>query len=238
MWRTQSRDEAQPAQAVPPKVIADADAIRTDTQGNGIFRGLRASFTKRKPDASTDASSATEVMWAHANMEVTPGDGPSRFQFLDIKNLGEEGTFHAEGQIISSQNTNSVLTGVYPMGWGRERDAWIAIPKGATRQILIATIGEVYAGSLFHMALIQAGPSVERHWARWNAQEHLPLPRFGLRVSITAEGAQESWIGYFSVTPENQEGVGVRVTFRGLEEATDSPSGRLDGPKPLSPGER
>jgi hypothetical protein len=150
-------------------------------------------------------------------MEVTPGDGPSRFQFLDVRNLGKEAVFHAVGQIVSSQNTNSVLTGVYPFGWGRERDAWVAIPTGETRQILIATIREVYAGSLFHMALIQAGPSMERHWARWNAQDNLPLPRFGLRVSIVAEGAEESWTGYFSVTPENQAGVGVCLTFRGRQ---------------------
>jgi hypothetical protein len=153
-------------------------------------------------------------------MEVTPGDGPSRFQFLDVRNLGKEAIFHAIGQIISSQNSNSFLTGVYPLGWGRDRDAWAAIPKGDTRQILIASIVEVYAGSLFHMGLIQAGPSVERHWARWNAQDKLPLPRFGLRVSITAEGAEESWTGYFSVTPENQEGVGVRLIFRGRQGST------------------
>jgi hypothetical protein len=105
------------------------------------------------------------------------------------------------------------------LGWGRDREAWASIPKGATRQILIATIGEIYAGSLFHLALIQAGPSAERHWARWNAQDILPLPRFVLKVSIIAERAEESWTGYFSVTPENQEGVGVRMVFRGRLDA-------------------
>jgi hypothetical protein len=191
--------------------------MRTDTAGSGIFRGLRAALTKRKDETSTKVSPATDVITAQANMEVTPGDGPSRIQFLDVRNLGKEAIFHAIGQIISSQNSNSFLTGVYPFGWGRDRDAWVAIPKGETRQILIATISEVYAGSLFHMALIQAGPSAERHWARWNAQDRVPLPRFGLRVSITAEGGEESWTGYFSVTPENQEGVGVRLIFRGRQ---------------------
>ena len=194
--------------------------MRAETAGSGIFRGLRAALTKRKPETSTEVSPATDVIPAQASIEVTPGDGPSRFQFLDVRNLGKEAIFHATGQIVSSQNTNSVLTSVYPLGWGRDRDAWVAIPAGDTRQILIATIGEVYAGSLFHMAVIQAGLSPERHWARWNAKEKLPLPRFGLRVSIIAEGAEESWIGYFSVTPENQEGVGVRLTFRGRQGAT------------------
>jgi hypothetical protein len=194
--------------------------MRAETTGSGIFRGLRAAITKRKHESSTEVSPATDVIPAQPSMEVTPGDGPNLFQFLDVKNLGKEAVFHAVGQIVSSQNTNSVLTGVYPLGWGRDRDAWAAIPKGETRQILIATIGEVYAGSLFHMALIQAGPSRERHWARWNAQEKLPLPRFGLRVSITAEGAEESWTGYFSVTQENQEGVGVRLTLRGRQGST------------------
>src|SRR5271170_235731 len=194
--------------------------MRTETAGSGIFRGLRAALTKRKHETSTKVSAATNVIPAQANMEVTPGDGPSRFQFLDVRNLGKEVIFHATGQIVSSQNSNSFLTGVYPLGWGRDRDAWVAIPKGETRQILIATIGEVYAGSLFHMALIQAGPSVERHWARWNAEDKLPLPRFGLRVSIIAEGTEESWTGYFSVTPENQEGVGVLMVFRGRQGST------------------
>jgi hypothetical protein len=112
-----------------------------------------------------------------------------------------------------------VLTGVYPLGWGGDRNAWTAIPKGNTRQILIANVREVYAGSLFHMALIQAGPSAERHWARWNAQDKVPLPRFGLKVSIIAEGAEESWTGYFSVTPENQEEPGICLTFRGRQGA-------------------
>jgi hypothetical protein len=161
------------------------------------------------------------VVPLRASIEVTPGDGTSRFQFLDVRNLGKDAIFHATGQIVSSQNTNSVLTGVYPLGWGRDRDAWVAIPKGDARQILIATIGEVYAGSLFHMAVIQAGPSVERHWARWNAEDKLPLPRFGLRVSIIAEGAERSWTGYFSVTPENQEGVGVRMVFRGRQASME-----------------
>ena len=191
--------------------------MRAETAGSGILRGLRAALTKRKHETSTEVSPVTNVIPAQANMEVTPRDGPSRFQFLDVRNLGKEAIFHAIGQIISSQNSNSFLTGVYPLGWGRDRNAWVAIPKGDTRQILIASIGEVYAGSLFHMALIQAGPSVERHWARWNAQDNLPLPRFGLKVSIIAEGAEESWTGYFSVTPENQEGVGVRLIFRGRQ---------------------
>ena len=194
--------------------------MRAETVGSGIIRGLRASLTKRKHETSTEVSPATDVVPAQANIVVTPGDGPSRFQFLDVRNLGKEAIFHATGQIVSSQNTNSVLTGIYPLGWGRDRNAWVAIPKGGTRQILIATISEVYAGSLFHMALIQAGPSVERHWARWNAQDKLPLPRFGLKVSIIAEGAEESWTGYFSVTPENQEGVGVRLIFRGRQGST------------------
>ncbi len=194
--------------------------MRTETVGNGIFRGLRATFTKRKHEASTEVPPTTEVGQAREKMEVTPADGPSRLQFLDVRNLAKEAVFHATGQIVSSQNTNSVLTGVYPLGWGRNRDEWITIAKGDTGQILIATIGEVYAGSLFHMALIQAGPSAERHWARWNAKDQLPLPRFGLRVSIIAEGAEEPWTGYFSVTPENQEGVGVRLIFRGRQSAT------------------
>jgi hypothetical protein len=194
--------------------------MKSETTKSGFLQGLRATFSKRKSEASTDAAPATDVIRSHATMEVTPGDGPDRFQFLDVKNLGEQATFHAEGQIISSQNTNSVLTGVYPLGWGRNRDAWVAIPKGATRQILIATIREVFEGSLFHLALIQAGPSAERHWARWNAQEKLPLPRFGLRVSIIAEGAEIPWAGYFSVTPQNHEGAGVRLTFRGMQAAT------------------
>jgi hypothetical protein len=177
-------------------------------------------MTKRKHEISTEVSPATVVIRSQTSMEVTPGDGPNRVQSLDVKNLGKETIFHATGQIISSQNSNSFLTGVYPLGWGRSRDAWVAIPKGETRQILIATIDEVCAGSLFHMALIQSGPSIERHWARWNAKEQLPLPRFGLRVSITAEGAEESWTGYFSVTPENQEGLGVCLIFRGREGST------------------
>ena len=194
--------------------------MRAETAGSGIFRGLRAVLTKRKQETSTKVLAVTDVIPAQANMEVTPGDVPSRFQFLDVRNLGKEAIFHATGQIVSSQNSNSFLTGVYPLGWGRDRDAWVAIPRGETRQILIASIAEVYAGSLFHMALIQAGPSVERHWARWNAQDKLPLPRFGLKVSIIAEGAEESWVGYFSVTPENQEGVGVRLIFRGRQSST------------------
>jgi hypothetical protein len=194
--------------------------MSAEASGRGIFRGLRAAITKRRHEASTEVSPATDVVPSQAAMEVTPGDGLSRTQFLDVKNLSKEAVFHATGQIISSQNTNSFLTGVYPLGWGRNRDAWVAIPKGETRQIWIATISEIYAGSLFHMALIQSGPSVERHWARWNAQEKLPLPRFGLRVSITAEGAEESWTGYFSVTPENQEGGGVRLIYRGRQGPT------------------
>ena len=194
--------------------------MRADSTESGIFRGLRAVLTKRKLDTLAKVSPATDVVPAQANMEVTPGDRPGRFQFLDVRNLGKEAIFHARGQIVSSQNSNSFLTGVYPLGWGRDRDAWVAIPSGDTRQIWVASIGEVYPGSLFHMALIQAGPSVERHWARWNSQDKLPLPRFGLKVSINAEGAEESWTGYFSVTPENQEGVGVRLIFRGRQGST------------------
>jgi hypothetical protein len=194
--------------------------MRGEISGSGIFRGLRASIAKRKRETSTEVAPVADGIPVQASMEVTPGDGPSRFQFLDVRNLGREAVFHATGQIVSSQNTNSVLTGVYPLGWGRDRDAWVTIPKGDTRRILVATIGEVYGGSLFHMALIQAGPSTERHWARWNAQDKLPLPRFGLKVSIIAEGAEESWTGYFSVTPENQDGVGVRLLFRGRQGST------------------
>lgn len=194
--------------------------MRAEIAGSGIFRGLRAALTKQKHEASTKVSPATDVIPTQAIMEVTPGDGAGRFQFLDVRNLSKEAIFHATGQIISSQNSNTFLTGVYPLGWGRQRDAWVSIPKGDTRQIFVATVDEVYGGSLFHMALIQAGPSVERHWARWNAQDQLPLPRFGLRVSIIAEGAEESWTGYFSVTPENQEGIGVRLTFRGRQGST------------------
>jgi hypothetical protein len=194
--------------------------MRAEIVGGGIFRGLRASFTKRKLETSTEVSPASHGTPRQANMEVTPTDGPSRVQFLDVRNLGKEAIFHATGQIVSSQNTNSALTGVYPLAWGRDRNSWVTIPKDETRQILIATIGEVYAGSLFHMALIQAGPSLERHWARWNAKDELPLPRFGLKVSIIAEGAEEAWTGYFSVTPENQEGVGVRLVFRGRQGST------------------
>ncbi len=193
--------------------------MRAKPPGGGIFRGLRASLMRRKQETLQELAPATDVITAQANMEVTPGDGPGRFQFLNVRNLGRETIFHAKGQIISSQNSNSVLAGVYPLGWGRDREAWASIPKGATRQILIATIGEIYAGSLFHLALIQAGPSAERHWARWNAQDILPLPRFVLKVSIIAERAEESWTGYFSVTPENQEGVGVRMVFRGRLDA-------------------
>jgi len=188
--------------------------------GSGIFRGLCAPFTRRKHEPSTTVSCAASLPQPHARVEVSPVDGPSPVQCLHVRNLGQEATFHAESQIVSSQNTNSVLTGAYPLGWGPDRDSWVVIPKGATKQILIATVGEVYAGSLFHMALIQAGPSVERHWARWNAQDKLPLPRFGLRVSIIAEGAEDSWTGYFSVTPESQERLGLRLTFRGLQAST------------------
>ena len=191
--------------------------MRAESAGSGIFRGLRAALTKRKHESPPDLASATTVLRPDSGMEVTPALGPGRFQFLNVRNLGREAIFHATGQIISSQNSNTFLTGVYPLGWGRELDLWVAIPKGDIRQILIATIGEVYAGSLFHMALIQAGPSAERHWARWNVQDKVLLPRFGLKVSIIAEGAEESWIGYFSVTPENQEAVGVRLIFRGRQ---------------------
>jgi hypothetical protein len=221
MRRPLAPTDAQPDRAILADAQAERDAApRAETFGSGIFRGLRASLTKRKQAASMDISPATDVVRAQANMEVAPGEGVSRFQFLDVRNLGKEAIFHATGQIVSAQNTNSALTSVYPLGWGRDRDAWVAIPKGEIRQILIATVGEVYGGSLFHMALIQAGPSLERHWARWNAQDKLPLPRFGLKVSIIAEGADESWTGYFSVTPENEEGVGVRLIFRGRQGPT------------------
>ncbi len=223
MWRPLARTDVQDTRTVRPKPAADSDpAMRADAVGSGIFRGLRAVLTKRKHETSTEISPPANVVPVRASIEVTPGDGPSRLQFLDVRNLGKDAIFHATGQIVSSQNTNSVLTGVYPLGWGRDRDAWVAIPKGDTRQILIATIGEVYAGSLFHMALIQAGPSVERHWARWNAEDKLPLPRFGLRVSIIAEGAEQSWTGYFSVTPENQEGAGVLMLFRGRQASMEA----------------
>jgi hypothetical protein len=148
-------------------------------------------------------------------MKVTPERGLSRMQYLGVKNLGNEAIFHARGQIVSSQNANSFVTDVYPLGWGRDCDAWVTIPTGATKHILIATISEVSAGSLLHLGLIQARPSVEIHWARWNARDKLPLPRFELKVSIRAESAKESWTGFFLVTPENHEGTGVRLTFRG-----------------------
>lgn len=180
----------------------------------GIIEGIRASFARRKEEVSPELAPAAR---SQAKIEVKPSVGTGRFQFLDVRNLEEQATFHAEGQIISSQNSNSFLTSVYALGWGRERLAWVTIPKGATRKLLIASVSEVYDGSLFHMALIQAGPSMERHWARWNAQDKLPLPRFGLKVSIVAERAEEPWTGYFSVTPENQEGTGVQLTFRGLQ---------------------
>jgi hypothetical protein len=213
--------EGQPDRAILADVKPEGGAaMSAETFGSGIFRGLRASLTKRKQATTMDVPSATDVIPAQANMEVTPGEGLSRFQFLDVRNLGKEAIFHATGQIVSSENTNSALTSVYPLGWGSDRDAWVAIPKGDTRQILVASIGEVYGGSLFHMALIQAGPSAERHWARWNAQDKVALPRFGLRVSIIAEGAKESWTGYFSVTPANPEGVGVRLIFRGRQGST------------------
>ena len=182
-----------------------------------------AYFTKGKQEVPGEMPPAADTRPAVANIEVTPEDGSDRFQFLNVRNLGKEATFHAEGQIISSQNSNSFLTGVYRLGWGHERDLWAVIPNGATRRLLIATVNEVYAGSLFHMALVQAGPSVERHWARWNAQDKLPFPRFGLKVSIVAEGAEEPWVGYFSVTPENREGTGVcRMTFRGFGKADEN----------------
>jgi len=189
--------------------------MKAGSAGSRIYRGLRASLTKRKHEAAIKVSRAAEVISTQANIEVSPGDGPSRFQFLAVRNLGKGAIFHAKGQIVSSENSNTSLTGVYPLGWGLDRDAWVTIPKGETRQILLATVAEVYAGSLFHMALIQAGPSAERHWARWNAKDKLPLPRFGLKLSISAEGAEDSWTGYFSVTPQDQEGSGVRLIFRG-----------------------
>lgn len=201
--------------------------MKAITAGAGIFRGLRARFGNRKQGDVAEKSPVAGVKPSHANIEVTPGDGSNRIQFLDVKNLGKEATFHAEGQIISSQNSNSFVTGAYPLGWGPDRDAWVAIPKGDTRKILIASVREIYAGSLFHMALIESGPSVELHWARWNAQDKLPLPRFGLKVSIIAEGAEEPWTGYFSVTPENQQGTGIRMTFRGLESRGLESSTRL-----------
>jgi hypothetical protein len=219
MWRPLAHGDAQDLRATLPNATAGAGG-RTENSGSGIFRGLRAVLTKRKHETSTVISLAPIAAPVQATIEVTPADGPSRFQFLDVRNLGKDAVFHATGQIVSSQNTNSCLTGVYPLGWGRDRDAWVAIPKGSTRQILVATIGEVLAGSLFHMALIQAGPSVERHWARWNSEDNLPLPRFGLKVSIIAQGSEEFWLGYFSVTPENQEGAGVRLIFRGRQGAT------------------
>jgi hypothetical protein len=126
------------------------------------------------------------------NLKVTLGDEPSRCQVLDVSNLDKEAIFRAKGQIVSSQRSNSFLTGVYPLGWGRDRAEWAAIPKGDTRQILIAMVGEVYPGSLLHMALIQAGASAERHWARWNAQDRLPLPRFGVKVSVIAKVRKHS----------------------------------------------
>ena len=194
--------------------------MRSETVAGGIIQSLRAALTRRRHEASMEVSPAIDPIRSLANVEVTPGDVPGRSQYLNVKNLGKEAFFHATAQIVSSQNSNSFLAGVYPLGWGRDRHAWAVIPKGEIRQISIATIDEVYTGSLFHMALIQAGPSVERHWARWNAQDKLPLPRFGLKVAIIAEGAEEPWTGYFTVTPENKEGIGVRVIFRGREGST------------------
>jgi hypothetical protein len=218
MWRPLARTDVRDDRAVVLNATADLNtATGAESAGSGIFRGLRAALSKRKHETSTEITPETNAVPVRASIEVTPGDGPSRFQFLDVRNLGKDAVFHATGQIVSSQNTNSALTSVYPLGWGHSRDAWVAIPKGDSRQILIATIGELYAGSLFHMALIQAGPHMERHWARWNAEDKLPLPRFGLKVSIIAEGTEESWTGYWSVTPENQEWTGVRLTFRGRQ---------------------
>jgi hypothetical protein len=193
--------------------------MKTESAGAGIFRGLRSALTGRKSHTPMEAAPATDMARAQIVVEVAPGDESGRIQFLNVKNSGKEAIFHAKGQIVSSENTNSALAGVYPLAWGPDRDAWMAIPKDGTRQILIATVREIYAGSLFHVALIQAGPSAERHWARWNAQENLPLPRFGIRVSISAEGAEESWTGYFSIAPDTQKEVGVRVTFRGRQPA-------------------
>ena len=207
MWRALARTEARLARAVLPDVrlIGCCHESRNCRERN-LSRSACCPHEAETRDINGSTARDRCDPGSGQIWKLRQADGPSRFQFLDVRNLGKEAIFHAKGQIISSQNSNSFLTGVYPLGWGRNRDAWVAIPKGDTRQILIATIGEVYAGSLFHMALIQAGPSVERHWARWNAQDKLPLPRFGLKVSIIAEGAEESWTGYFSVTPENQEG--------------------------------
>ena len=188
------------------------------TAGVWNFQDLWAGFTKRKPDRSAKAPLVIVDKPDLTNIEVTPEEGPNHFQFLDVKNLGKEAVFQAEAQIISSQNSNSFLMGVYPLGWGDDRDGWVVIPRGTTRKILVATIKEVYPGSLFHMALIQAGPSEERHWARWNVEDHAPLPRFGLKVSIIAKGANQPWIGYFSVAPNNEDGTGwrLRTAFRGV----------------------
>jgi hypothetical protein len=193
-----------------------------ESSANGILQTLRAALVKRKPTSSTEAPACIKSIPDETNVEVTPGEGHSRLQFLAVKNTAKEAVFHATAQIVSSQNTNSVLTGVYIMGWGHTRDAWATIPKGESRQILVATITEVYVGSLFHLALIQSGPSMERHWARWNAQDNSPLPRFGLKVSITAEGRKEAWEGFFSVTPDNQTGTGVCLTFRGRQGSIDT----------------
>src|SRR5271169_5595084 len=115
----------------PRFVRSFGTVMKTKTTGTSTFLGLRGYFTKRKPELSEEAPPATGVKAAPTSIEVTPGNGPNRFQFLDVKNLGKEATFHAEGQIISSQNSNSFLTGVYPLGWGHDRDAWVVIPNGA-----------------------------------------------------------------------------------------------------------
>ena len=189
------------------------------TAGVWNFQDLWAGFKRRKPGPSPELPPVIIDRPDLTNIEVTPEEGPNHFQFLDVKNLGKEAVFQAEAQIVSSQNSNSFLMGVYPLGWGYDRDGWVVVPQGVTRKILVATVKEVYPGSLFHMALIQAGPTEERHWARWNVEDHTPLPRFGIKVSIIAKGANQPWIGYFSLAPNNEGGRArcLRMTFRGLE---------------------
>ena len=141
------------------------------------------------------------------DVEYTCMDGYSSRAGITITNMGADRTFRAECQIVQSNQPPNYPQGRFTLGWDDGTKSSFSIARHMSAFLLIANFEHEMQTELWQMTINKAmNTSSHEHWsARWGYGDP-DLPKFFLKVFITAEGAAYPWTKTFQVTPERSTG--------------------------------
>jgi hypothetical protein len=143
------------------------------------------------------------------SVELLPTAGQRPEMELRVTNLGKEGEFYTQCELLSLRHSPNALSQVmYPLKWDGTNNKRLFLAQGESANLLIARAKQDHKNGFAEMELLGLyGEEVRQYeWVGWNTSSRESLPEYDLRITVFREGAKKPLERSYTLKPKTFHG--------------------------------